>query len=123
MFSVQKDAEYLQKLMTKITLKDVLSKIQVQEQVVFKPTKHMNYNLVLHFLPHRCYNSITHLVPKEIMEFIKHQFTENLKKMFTKNLSRNFSGEIISEQTRKSIKLNREQDNIDEDKLLVSILY
>lgn len=109
--------------MTKITLKDVLATIQVHERIAFKPIKHTNYNLILHFLPHRCYESITHLRPKEIIKFIKHQFPENLTKMFTKNLSQNFGGEIISERARKSIQLNREKDNNDNDKLLVSISY
>ncbi|VVC30096.1 RNA polymerase, alpha subunit,RNA polymerase, N-terminal,RNA polymerase Rpb1, domain 4,RNA polymerase [Cinara cedri] len=116
--NVQKNAENLRKLMTKITLKDVLSKVQVRERVKLKPVRHMRYDLTLHFLPHRCYDSITHLTPKAVMKFIKFQFTDYLKKMFSKNLSKNFSGELISEQAKKAIKLNREKDNIDENKLL-----
>lgn len=109
--------------MTKITLKDVLSKVQVRERVMLKPVRHMCYDLTLHLLPHRCYDSTTHITPKNVIRFIKNIFPENLKKMFVKNLSMNFSGELISEQAKRAIKLNREQnDNID-DELLVCIQF
>lgn len=122
MFSVQNNAEYLRKLMTKITLKDVLSKVQVREQVVLNPIRHMCYDLTLHLLPHRCYESITLIQPKKIMRFIRYKFPENLKKMFKNNLSKNFNGELISEQTKRVIAKNKEQvDKIDKDALLVSI--
>lgn len=122
MFSIQKNSEYLRKLMTKITMKDVLSKVQVREQVILQPTRHMRYDLTLHLLPHRCYDSITHITPKMVMRFIRHEFTENLKKMFLKNLSTSFSGELISEQAKRAFKLNREQnENIDENELIVSL--
>lgn len=123
-----KNSEYLRKLMTKVTMKDVLSKVQVQEKVILKPTRHMRYDLTLHLLPHRCYDSNTHITPKIVLKFIRNKFLDNLKKMFVKNLSKSFSGELISEQAKQAIKLNREEnDNIDEDALLVSsrwyILY
>lgn len=124
MFSVQNQADYLRKLMTKITLKDVLSKVQVREQVMFNPIRHMCYDLTLHLLPHRCYESITHIKPKTIMKFIRYKFSKNLERMFTKNVSKNFSGELISEQTKRAININKEQrNNIDNDALLVSICY
>jgi len=123
MFSVQNEAEFLRKLMTKITLKDVLSKVQVREKVMLNPVRHMQYNLTLHLLPHRCYESITHVTPRAVMRFIKNTFSENLKRMFVKNLSKNFSGELISEQTKNAIKINREKNNEnDENALLVSII-
>jgi len=123
MFSVQNEAEFLRKLMTKITLKDVLSKVQVQEKVMLNPVRHMQYDLTLHLLPHRCYESITHVTPRTVMRFIKNTFSENLKRMFVKNLSKNFSGELISEQTKNAIKINREKNNDnDENALLVSII-
>lgn len=123
-FSVQNNAEYLRKLMTKITLKDVLSKIQVREQVLLNPIRHMCYDLTLHLLPHRCYESLTHVKPKKVMKFIRYQFPENLKKMFKNNLSKNFNGDLISEQTKRVIAKNKEQvDNIDKDALLVSVCY
>lgn len=110
--------------MTKITLKDVLSKVQVQEKVKFKPVRHMCYNLKLCLLPQRCYNSMTHVKRKTVIQFIKNEFPESLKKMFVKNLTKNFSGELISEQAKKAFKTNREEiENIDEDALLVSICY
>lgn len=119
--SVQKNAEILRKLMTKITLNDVLSRVQVREQVMLHPVRHMRYDLTLHLLPHRCYNSITHITPKTVMKFIRYEFAIYLKKMFVKNLTKNFSGELISEQAKKAIKINRGQnDNIDENALLVS---
>lgn len=119
--SVQKNAEILRKLMTKITLNDVLSRVQVREQVMLHPIRHMRYDLTLHLLPHRCYNSITHITPKTVMKFIRYEFAIYLKKMFVKNLTKNFSGELISEQAKKAIKINRGQnDNIDENALLVS---
>lgn len=122
MFSVQDNAEHLRKLMTKITLKDVLSKVQVREQVVLDPIRHMCYDLTLHLLPHRCYESITHIPPKKVMRFIRYKFPENLKKMFKNNLSKNFNGDLISEQTKRVIAKNKEQvDKIDKDALLVSI--
>lgn len=121
MLSIQEKAEYLRKFMTKVTMKDVLSKVQVREQVILKPTRYMRYDLTLHLLPHRCYDSITHITPKIVFKFIKYKFLDNLKKMFVKNLSKSFSGELISEQAKQAIKLNRKQnDNIDEDALLVS---
>lgn len=107
--------------MTKITLDDVLSRVQVLEQVMLEPIRHMRYDLTLHLLPHRCYDSITHVTPKTVIKFIKHQFADYLKKMFVKNLSKNFGGELISEQAKKAIKKIREQnDNIDENLLIVS---
>lgn len=118
--SVAANAEYLRKLMTKITLKDVLSKVQVQEQVVMLPIRHMRYDLTLHLLPHRCYESTTHETPKTVMKFIKRIFPDILKKMFVKNLLKNLSGELISEQAKQAIKLNREQNETD-DAVIVSI--
>jgi len=116
--------ESLRKLMTKITLKDVLSKVQVREKVLLNPVRRMRYDLTLCLLPHRCYESITHVTPKAVMRFIKNSFSEYLKKMFVKNLSKNFSGELISEQTKKAIKINREKNNDnDENALLVSIIF
>lgn len=123
MYSVQNEAEFLRKLMTKITLKDVLSKVQVREKVMLNPTRHMRYDLTLHLLPHRCYESLTHVTPKTVIRFIRKTFSENLKRMFIKNLSKNFSGELISEQTKKAIKINREMNNEDdENAILVSII-
>lgn len=110
--------------MTKITLKDVLSTIEVQEKVKFKPVRHMCYDLKLNLLPLRCYNSMTHIKRKTVILFIKNEFPESLKKMFVKNLTKNFSGELISEQAKKAFKTNREEiNNIDEDALLVSKYY
>lgn len=107
--------------MSKISLKDVLSKVQVREKVKLSPIRHMRYDLTLHLLPHRCYESITHLKPKKVMKFIRHEFPGYLKKMFVKNLSKNFSGELISEQTKRAFKINREQNDDDnEDAILVS---
>lgn len=121
MFSVKNEAEFLRKLMTKITMKDVLSKVQVREKVMLDPVRHMRYDLTLHLLPHRCYESMTHLTPKAVMRFIKISFAESLKKMFIKNLSKNFCGELISEQTKAAIKINRDKNN-EEDAILVSSL-
>jgi len=123
LFSVQNEADFLRKLMTKISLKDVLSKVQVQERVMLNPVRRMCYDLTLYLLPHRCYESTTHVTPKAVMRFIKNAFSESLKKMFMKNLSKNFSGELISEQTKTAFKINREKNNgNDEDALLVSII-
>lgn len=121
MCSVSANAEYLRKLMTKITLKDVLSKVQVREQVVLLPVRHMCYDLTLNLLPHRCYESTTHVTPRTAMKFIKRIFPNILKKIFVKNLSKNFSGELISEQAKQAIKINREQNDVD-DAVIVSIL-
>lgn len=120
MCSVSANAEYLRKLMTKITMKDVLSKVQVREQVVLLPVRHMRYDLTLHLLPHRCYDSTTHVTPKRAMKFIKRIFPDILKKMFVKNLSKNFSGELISEQAKQAIKISREQN--DDDAVIVCVL-
>lgn len=107
--------------MTKITLKDVLSKVQVQERVMLEPIRHMCYDLNLHLLPERCYESSTHVTMKVVKKFIKSSFPDLLQKMFIKNLSKNFSGELISEQAKRAIKINKPQnDDIDEDALLVS---
>lgn len=104
-------------------MKDVLSKVQVREQILLNPIRRTCYDLTLHLLPHRCYESITHIKPKSVMKFIRHKFTENLKKMFLKNLSKNFGKDLISEQTKRAIKINRESnDKIDEDTLIVRIL-
>lgn len=122
MFSAHEKAESLRKLMTKITLNDVLSKVQVHEKVMLKPVRHMCYDLTLYLLPRRCYSSITHITQRTVIHFIKHTFPESLKKMFVKNLSKNFSGELISEQAKKAFKTNREETNdVDIDALLVSI--
>lgn len=122
-FSIQEEAEKLRKEMTKITMKDVLSKVQVCEKVVLVPIRHMCYDLILHLLPHRCYSSTTKLDPKSVMKFIRYQFPEQLKKMFVKNLSKNFSGELISELAKQAIKINRElNDSVDEDALIVSLI-
>lgn len=108
--------------MTKITLKDVLTKVKVTEKVELKPVRHMCYDLTLHLLPQRCYDSTTHVTQKTVMRFIKEEFLELLKKMFVKNLSKNFSGELISEQAKKAFSTKREKnDNVDEDALLVSV--
>ncbi|CAH1724901.1 unnamed protein product [Aphis gossypii] len=117
--NVQNEAEFLRKLMTKITLKDVLSKVQVREKVILNPVRHMQYDLTLHLLPHRCYESITHVTPRAVMRFIKNTFSENLKRMFVKNLSKNFSGELISEQTKNAIKINREKNNDNDENALL----
>jgi hypothetical protein len=109
--------------MTKITLKDVLSKVQVRERVMLKPIRHMCYDLTLHLLPHRCYDSTTHILPKNVVRFIKNIFPESLKKMFIKNLSMNFSGELISEQAKRAIQLNRKQNDNINDELLVCIQF
>lgn len=123
MFSVQNEADFLRKLMTKISLKDVLSKVQVREKVMLNPVRRMCYDLTLHLLPHRCYESTTHVTPKAVMRFIKTNLSKELQRMFSKNLSKNFSGELISEQTKSAIKINREKKNDnDEDALLVSII-
>lgn len=124
MFRIHQKADFIRKLMTKITLKDVLSKVKVQEKVMLKPVRHMCYDLILYLLPPRCYHSITHIKRKAVIQFIKDEFPESLKKMFVKNLSKNFSGELISEQAKKAFKTNREDiDKIDADALLVSIYY
>ncbi|XP_015379062.1 PREDICTED: DNA-directed RNA polymerase I subunit RPA1 isoform X1 [Diuraphis noxia] len=117
--NVQNEADFLRKLMTKISLKDVLSKVKVQEKVMLNPVRRMCYDLTLYLLPHRCYKSMTHVTPKAVMRFIKNTFSESLKKMFIKNLSNNFSGELISEQTKTAFKMSREKNNDnDEDALL-----
>lgn len=117
-YSAQQEADYLRKLMTKISMSDVLSKIQIREQIVLLPVRHMCYDLTLHLLPHRCYHSTTLETPKSVMKFIRYLLPEKLKRMFIKNLSDNFGGELISEQ----IKINREQnENINEDAVLVSV--
>lgn len=120
-FSVQQEAEYLRKLMTKISISDVLSKVQIREQIVLLPVRHMCYDLTLHLLPHRCYHNTTLETPKSVMKFIRYLLPEKLKKMFIKNLSNNFSGELISEQMKQEIKINREQnESTNDDAILVS---
>ncbi|XP_050436612.1 DNA-directed RNA polymerase I subunit RPA1 [Adelges cooleyi] len=114
--NIEEKSEALRKLMSKITLKDVLSKIQVQEKVKLRPIRHTCYDLILHILPHRCYESTTHVTPKTVMKFIKHQFPISLHKMFDKYLSNNFSGELISEEAKRVLKMNRE--HFDEDNAL-----
>jgi len=122
MFSIESEAEFLRKLMTKITMKDVLSKVKVREQIMLNPIRHTRYDLTLNLLPHRCYESITHVKPKSVMKFIRYKLSENLRKMFLKNLSKNFSGKLVSEETRRMIKINKEiKDQIDEDILIVRI--
>lgn len=107
--------------MTKISISNVLSKVQIQEQIVLLPVRHLCYDLTLHLLPHRCYHNTTLETPKSVMKFIRYLLPEKLKKMFIKNLSNNFSGDLISEQIKQEIKKNREQNgNINDDAILVS---
>ncbi|XP_050537291.1 DNA-directed RNA polymerase I subunit RPA1 [Daktulosphaira vitifoliae] len=117
--NVQEKAESLRKLMTKMTLKDVLSKIHVHEKIKLTPIRHTCYDLILYLLPHRCYESITHITPKKVMKFIKYEFPISLQKMFEKNLSNNLSGELISEEAKKALKVNRKKNDVNnEDALL-----
>lgn len=120
-YSVQQEAEYLRKYMNKISMSNVLSKVQIREQIVLLPVRHMCYDLILHLLPHRCYHNTTLETPKSVMKFIRYLLPEKLKKMFIKHLLSNFSGELISEQIKKEIKINKEQnENINDDAILVS---
>lgn len=76
----EKRAEHLKKILTRVTVADVLEKIEVAVRQETEPVRQMKYRLRFHFLPHELYRSKYNIKPKGVL---KHMAKKYFAQMFT----------------------------------------
>jgi len=73
-----KQAEKLKLKLTRVTLADVLEKIDVTESLSIRETRDRIYALKFHFLPRKCYKDRFCVKPEDILQYFEDHFIKKI---------------------------------------------
>lgn len=115
---MEKKAEKLRKSLTKVVLRDVLEKIDVEESFIGGQSVR-TYKLHLHYLPREAYVNVTNLKPSQILNYVEKSFLTQLGQLLKKNLKTNYSSELILSSKSVSKNVNEKQNSEEDHEVAV----
>lgn len=106
---LEMQAEALRKSLTRVTVADVLEKIDVRVRLQTQPVRQHLYTVKFHFLPYKLYKEEFNVKPKLIL---KHMTKRFFSQMFSsiKRITKISTGVVIINEEKKVKKQNREDD-------------
>jgi DNA-directed RNA polymerase I subunit RPA1 len=108
---LDKTAEKFRLRLNKVTLKDVLEKVNVKSWITVRPSRARHYEFTFHFLPHEAFKNQFKVKPKEIFQYLCNSFIVKLMKAIEK-ASKDASGVLIQdEKENKKVKENNQDDD------------
>ncbi|XP_026481582.1 DNA-directed RNA polymerase I subunit RPA1-like [Ctenocephalides felis] len=108
------ETERLRKRLVRVTIAEVLKKVQVHRIVTGARNKMHKYSVKFEFLPHGAYKNDFCVKPKGIMKFMEQKYCQSLMRAIVK--SSNSKQMLIVDEKQKSKRNKKDNDEENEDK-------
>ncbi|XP_077289293.1 RNA polymerase I subunit RpI1 [Arctopsyche grandis] len=104
-----KNAEKLQRKLCRITVENILHKIDVHSELRILPSKEIAYALTFHFLPRNMYKNTYNITPQQILNYMEKQFFTYMFKSIFKMMGKK-TGTLINSSTENTKTKKNEDD-------------
>ncbi|GLV36874.1 Son of sevenless [Carabus blaptoides fortunei] len=112
--NIEKEAEKLRKSLTKVTVSNVLEKIDVCVRLQTSPVRQHTYTLKFYFLPHELYKSEYNVTPKSVLKHMTKKFFSQMFMSVRKVAKLSAVSILVNEQEDKE---SRKRTNKDDEEL------
>lgn len=113
--NMEQHAETLRKKMARVTLADVLESINVQSNLILRPSRVKNYCVRFNFLPRDAYEQDFAVTPKRILRHMRESFFRLMFKAIAKAAQEKLSSvDIGADEKKKKVAENYQDRDIDE---------
>lgn len=99
--NMEKNAETLRKKMARVTLADVLESINVQSNILLRPSRVRHYCVRFNFLPRDAYEQDFAVTPKKILRHMRESFFKLMFKAIAKAAQEKYSSVDIGTEEKK----------------------
>nr|XP_023014677.1 DNA-directed RNA polymerase I subunit RPA1 isoform X1 [Leptinotarsa decemlineata] len=114
--NMEKNAVFLRKLLTRVTVADVLEVVHITTEQQIQPVRQHQYEIKFNFLPRSCYGHEYCVKPKQILHHMKQNFFGEMFAAIRKFTKIN-SHIITMDESRKKRSANTEEDNEGESQI------